>query len=47
MTEYPCPKCGQMFNTNPEDPPPPHKKPDSDEPCVTEEEWREMVAECP
>lgn len=43
--KYPCSRCGKLLSHNPEDPPPPHNKPDSDEVCVTEEEWRMQVSE--
>lgn len=42
-----CPKCGQWFFSNPDDPPSPHKKEDSEEWCIDEEEWRLLVEECP
>ncbi len=48
FTKYPCHKCGRMFYTNPDEPPPAHNKPDSAEPCITaaeaqtlsDERWR-------
>ena len=42
---YACPNCGQIYNTNPEDPPPPHTKPNLIEFCVTPEQWHEWLDE--
>lgn len=47
FSAYECWKCKQYFCTNPEDPPPPHLKPDSSEWCVDEAEWHARVEECP
>lgn len=44
---YPCPKCGQLFDTNPEEPPPPHTKPGSEDICWSIEEWKEEIENCP
>ncbi len=44
---YPCPACKQLFNTNPEEPPPPHTKPNSDEFCLSPEQWRREIELCP
>lgn len=32
---YACPRCGRVFLSNPEDPPPPHA-------CVDDDTWPEI-----
>lgn len=46
-SSWPCPWCGQEFLTNPDDPPPPHKKVNSEEDCISREEWLALIEECP
>jgi len=44
---YPCPKCQQLFDTNPDEPPYPHTKPNSDEFCLSPEDWYTELEKCP